>query len=195
MAVLSKREIDERRKLPVGEAESLVITPILGEEVFDEESVDLRLGTYFLMPQIPPQPFIDPNSPKAVGQSYLRLHTPLGSYFVLPAHQTVLGATLEYIKLPFDVSGLYIGAVLRWKLQMCQTLPSHSTLVPPSGSSCFFMPGSRNPRSNCQVAMLGLCIQRLLPCVIPVRRSERLAWRNIVIRSTAGSTRRTCKNR
>ena len=105
MSVLSKREIDERRKLPVSEAESLVITPILGEDVFDEESVDLRLGTYFLMPQIPPQPFIDPNSPKAVGQSYLRLHTPLGSYFVLPAHQTVLGATLEYIKLPFDVSG------------------------------------------------------------------------------------------
>ena len=105
MSVLSKREIDERRKLPVSEAESLVITPLLGEDVFDEESVDLRLGTYFLMPQIPPQPFIDPNSPKAVGQSYLRLHTPLGSYFVLPAHQTVLGATLEYIKLPFDVSG------------------------------------------------------------------------------------------
>ena len=105
MAVLSRREIDERRKLPVSEAESLVITPLLAEDVFDEESVDLCLGTYFLMPQIPPQPFIDPNSPKAVGQSYLRLHTPLGSYFVLPAHQTVLGATLEYIKLPFDVSG------------------------------------------------------------------------------------------
>src|ERR1700677_4333165 len=105
MSVLSKREIDERRKLPVSEAESLVITPLLGEDVFDEESVDLRLGTYFLMPQLPPQPFMDPNPPKAVGQSYLRLHTPLGSYFVLPAHQTVLGATLEYIKLPFDVSG------------------------------------------------------------------------------------------
>lgn len=35
----------------------------------------------------------------------MRLHTPLGAYFVLPAHQTVLGATLEYIKLPFDISG------------------------------------------------------------------------------------------
>jgi dCTP deaminase len=63
------------------------------------------LGTYFLLPQIPPQPFVDPNSPQVASQSYLRLHTPLGAYFVLPAHQTVLGATLEYIKLPFDVSG------------------------------------------------------------------------------------------
>ena len=105
MAVLSKTDIDERRRLPVEEPGSLVITPLLEEDAFDEESVDLRLGTYFLMPQIPPQPFVDPNAPKASAQSYLHLHTPLGSYFVLPAHQTVLGATLEYIKLPFDVSG------------------------------------------------------------------------------------------
>src|SRR5580704_9468372 len=105
MAVLSKRDINERRKLSVHDAQSLVITPILDEEVFDEDSVDLRLGTYFLLPQIPPQPFVDPTSPGTASQSYLRLHTPLGAYFVLPAHQTVLGATLEYIKLPFDVSG------------------------------------------------------------------------------------------
>jgi dCTP deaminase len=30
---------------------------------------------------------------------------PLGSYLVVPAHQTVLGVTLEFIKLPHDVSG------------------------------------------------------------------------------------------
>jgi dCTP deaminase len=105
MAVLSKRDINERRKLPVHEARSLVITPMLDEDVFDEDSIDLRLGTYFLLPQIPPQPFVDPTSPVTSSQSYLRLHTPLGAYFVLPAHQTVLGATLEYIKLPFNISG------------------------------------------------------------------------------------------
>jgi len=105
MAVLSKRDINERRKLSVHDAQSLVITPMLDEDVFDEDSVDLRLGTYFLLPQIPPQPFVDPTSPGTSSQSYLRLHTPLGAYFVLPAHQTVLGATLEYIKLPFNISG------------------------------------------------------------------------------------------
>lgn len=105
MAVLSKQHINDRRKLPVTDSKNLVITPMLDEKVFDEDSVDLRLGTYFLLPQIPPQPFVDPTSPGTASQSYLRLHTPLGAYFVLPAHQTVLGATLEYIKLPFDISG------------------------------------------------------------------------------------------
>jgi dCTP deaminase len=105
MAVLSKAEIIRRRHLHVSEKQNLVITPILDEAVFDEDSIDLRLGTYFLLPQIPPQPFVEPTSAGASQQSYLRLHTPLGAYFVLPAHQTVLGATLEYIKLPYDLSG------------------------------------------------------------------------------------------
>ena len=48
MSVLSKREIDERRKLPVSEPDSLVITPLLEEDAFDEESVDLRLARMFL---------------------------------------------------------------------------------------------------------------------------------------------------
>ncbi len=35
----------------------------------------------------------------------MRVHIPIGQHLVVPAHQTVLGATLEFIKLPFDVSG------------------------------------------------------------------------------------------
>lgn len=30
---------------------------------------------------------------------------PLGDFLVVPAHQTILGATLEFIKLPNDVAG------------------------------------------------------------------------------------------
>jgi dCTP deaminase len=30
---------------------------------------------------------------------------PLGSFLVIPSHETVLGATLEFIRLPNDVSG------------------------------------------------------------------------------------------
>ena len=33
------------------------------------------------------------------------LDVPLGRYLVVPAHETVLGATLEFIKLPHNVSG------------------------------------------------------------------------------------------
>src|SRR5260370_13914620 len=35
----------------------------------------------------------------------MRVRVPLGDYLVTPPHHTVLGATLEFIKLPYDVSG------------------------------------------------------------------------------------------
>jgi hypothetical protein len=49
MAVLSKQNTNDRRKLPVTDAK-LAITSILDEEVFDENSVDPRFGRYFLLP-------------------------------------------------------------------------------------------------------------------------------------------------
>lgn len=104
MAVLTTREFRERLELPITNPRSLVITPLPSSDAFTKDSIDLRLGTHFLLPQIPPQPFIDPGAAE-VFRNYLQLHAPLGSYFVLPAHQTVLGATLEYLKLPCDVSG------------------------------------------------------------------------------------------
>src|ERR1035437_4158302 len=109
MAVVHKREIEERLNLPVENQKSLVITPLLEEaEVLGEKSdcdaVDLRLGTYFLLPQGPPQPFFFPSQTFAKS-SHFRVHIPLGRYLVVPAHQTVLGRTLEFLKLPDDFSG------------------------------------------------------------------------------------------
>lgn len=83
---------------------SLVITPLLDCASFDQDSVDLRLGTHFLLSQIPPQPYMD-HGEHGRGSAYLDIHIPIGDYFVLPAHQTVLGSTLEFIKMPFNVSG------------------------------------------------------------------------------------------
>jgi dCTP deaminase len=104
-AVLSKDEIRKRLKLRVDNQESLVITPLLDPEGFDQDSIDLRLGTHFLMPQVPPEPYVELAGHERINQTYLQLHASLGSYFVLPAHQTVLGATLEFVKMPYDVSG------------------------------------------------------------------------------------------
>jgi len=104
-AVLSKGEIAKRLRHAIDDEQSLVITPLLDLEGFDQDSVDLRLGTHFLMPQVPPEPFVDLASQERETQAYLHLNAPLGSYFVLPAHQTVLGATLEFVKLPYDISG------------------------------------------------------------------------------------------
>jgi len=104
--VLSRQTIDERRKRPVSDPKSLVITPLLMKtDPYDHDSIDLRLGSYFLIPQSPPAPFLDPTEENSSRHSHLKVHKPLGSYLVIPAHQTVLGATLEFIKLPHDVSG------------------------------------------------------------------------------------------
>jgi dCTP deaminase len=103
MTVLSKTEIDRRLQLEVTHQESLVITPLPDEDLFDSDAVDLRLGSHFLLPQMPPEPGWA--AAQAGGHSHREVHVPLGSYLVVPSHETVLGATLEFIKLPFDVSG------------------------------------------------------------------------------------------
>jgi dCTP deaminase len=106
--VLSKREILERmRKWKTSDPRSLVITPLLYREesdVFDADSVDLRLGCYFLLPKTLDQPFFSADRTSATSL-HVRVHVPLGEFLVVPAHQTILGATLEFIKLPFNVSG------------------------------------------------------------------------------------------
>ena len=104
MAVLSKEQIFKRLDPPVTDDRSLVISPLLQAryDAFDSDSVDLRLGTFFLSPQVPPPPFFSPGTSKPGHQ---RLRIPLGYYLVVPAHETVLGVTLEFIKLPYNVSG------------------------------------------------------------------------------------------
>lgn len=104
--VLSRRTIEERKRRFISDPKSLVITPLLlKSDPYDHDSIDLRLGSYFLIPQSPPAPFLDPTQENSSRHSHLKIHKPLGSYLVIPAHQTVLGATLEFIKLPHDVSG------------------------------------------------------------------------------------------
>lgn len=105
MAVLSREQILARLNKPITEPESLVISPLLqATKAFDTDSVDLRLGTHFLLPRVPPRPYFYPGS-EASKHGHQRLHVPLGRYLVVPAHETVLGATVEFIKLPNDVSG------------------------------------------------------------------------------------------
>src|ERR1035437_3353537 len=105
MSVLSRESICERLQLHVRNAQSLVITPLLRpKKALDVDAVDLRLGCHFLLPKVPPAPAILPGA-SASRSSHLHAHVPYGKYLVVPAHQTVLGATLELKKLPCDVSG------------------------------------------------------------------------------------------
>lgn len=109
MGVVHKSDIKKRLLLPVSDPTAIVVTPLLQfDEMFkpssDIDSIDLRLGNYFLLPQIPPLPVTYP-SKNSAKRSHIRVHVPMGSFLVVPAHETVLGATLEFIKMPCDLSG------------------------------------------------------------------------------------------
>ena len=105
MAVLSNAKILQRLRYSVENKKSLVITPLLNEEeALDLDSIDLRLGSHFLLPRTVQQPFLCPDSTSATSQ-HVQMHVPFGDYLVVPAHQTVLGSTLEFIKMPLDVCG------------------------------------------------------------------------------------------
>lgn len=112
MGVLSHQSIlnrmkrslpDKRQNVVDHEFDSgVVITPMPLDEDWSGDAVNLRLGNHFLLPQSPPLPFIALDGTKL---NQTRVHVPWGDYLVLPPHHTVLGSTLEFIKLPLDLSG------------------------------------------------------------------------------------------
>lgn len=105
MAVLSRVSLKLRMRLPVSDPRSFVVTPLVdSDKAYDEDALDLRLGSHFLVPQQPPLPFNEPNKTSQYS-GHQRIHIPLGTSLVVPAHQTVLGSTLEFIKVPCDVAG------------------------------------------------------------------------------------------
>lgn len=105
MSVLSRGLLKERLNQPPETRSSLVVTPMLTfDEAFDADSIDLRLGNQFLVPRSFQEPFYCPDR-RSASSLHARIHVPFGEYLVVPAHQTVLGATLEFIKLPYDVAG------------------------------------------------------------------------------------------
>jgi len=108
VSVLSRKEIEDRLEKPLEDLESIVITPLLDEK-FDHDSVDLRLGCYFRVPAVStiecvkPYQYTVEHYPELVHKPYRR-----GSEIntlILQPHHAVLASTLEYIKMPGDVSG------------------------------------------------------------------------------------------
>jgi dCTP deaminase len=103
--LVTSEEMKERQLLDVDDPYNLTITPLLEEDrAYDVDSIDLRLGTHFLFPRVPPRAYYCPDE-YSRDSFHMRVHVPLGDYLVVPPHSTVLGATLEFIKLPFDVAG------------------------------------------------------------------------------------------
>jgi len=120
--VLSGREIRERLLCTEG-PRRLYVTPLLdAEEQLDAAAgaIDVRLGTTFIVGQRSGLTAIDPLRLGAPGvpeaphdaafqRSYDSTYVPVGQPFVLHPHQYVLGATLEYVKLPEDLTAQVVG--------------------------------------------------------------------------------------
>lgn len=106
--VASIREVRKRLRLCPGDPQGLLITPLLSpKKAVDKDAIDLRLGTDFVLVR---SDRLAVNVPgKAQGDQYQRtLFVPFGRYLVLPGHHAVLAATLEFIKMPADMSGMIL---------------------------------------------------------------------------------------
>ena len=113
-AVLNRAGIHRLLRTPTRsqDGDSLVITPLIygksGDPIgMEEDAVDLRLGMNFLAARADRLAVNVPGVTSGLAFQ-APVHVPLGSYFVLPGHHVVLASTLEYIKLPKNLSGMVL---------------------------------------------------------------------------------------
>src|SRR5713226_1124408 len=85
----------------------LVITPILDREQIGEGSVDIRLGTHFIVNKRPQLSEIDPMTltKEKVSKFQELVVVPFEDRFMLHPGSFLLGSTLEFIALPDDMCG------------------------------------------------------------------------------------------
>jgi len=92
----------------------LIVEPLLDDEQVGAGTIDIRLGTEFLEVRRWAETGIDPLTLASEEASHLAqavegVFVPLGEQFILHHGQFVLGASLEFIRLPWDISGQVLG--------------------------------------------------------------------------------------
>lgn len=114
--VLSETALRARLNAPL--AERLVITPLLDPGQIRGSSVDVRLGTEFILLKRSAHGPIDPRGlPLEAGDGgedtwadyQERVSVPVGERMILHPNQLVLGATLEFLGVPRDWMAYVIG--------------------------------------------------------------------------------------
>lgn len=96
--------------------ERLIVFPLLDKKQVGEASIDLRLGTEFLLLRRTRQPGVDVGArdfESQIGDLYDRLAVPFGEGVWLHPQQFALGATLEFIRLP-ATHGAYVLSRSSW---------------------------------------------------------------------------------
>jgi dCTP deaminase len=106
MGILNNAEIRSRIK-ETNYERKLVVTPLLTEDQIGPASVDVRLGSSIVIPK---KTYVDchdvtesASARQAERRLYDRIRLRYHSKFVLHPHQLILGATFEYLALPFDI--------------------------------------------------------------------------------------------
>src|SRR4030042_3090891 len=92
----------------------LVITPLInGRKDIGSSSVDLHLGHEFIVFKRAKVTCIDINESKKLLENVYRCQDKVritrGQNFILHPHQLALGASIEYIALPTNISGNIVG--------------------------------------------------------------------------------------
>ncbi|SDR10562.1 dCTP deaminase [Pseudoxanthomonas sp. CF125] len=92
----------------------LVVTPLLNPTQVGEASIDIRLGNDFVVTRRGNLPSIDPAGSDPRSARYNSRHyANFGSKFYLHPNELVLASTLEYVKLPFNLSA-WVTSRSRW---------------------------------------------------------------------------------
>lgn len=108
--VLTKAELVERLSLK-GSERGIYLKPILDADQIGDGSVNIRLGTHFLVPKasdlghIRPQ---DMNAKYVRGFQSLVVKT-FGESFILHPHHLVLGVMFEFLALPQDLAAIVVS--------------------------------------------------------------------------------------
>ncbi|MCL4495219.1 MAG: dCTP deaminase [Firmicutes bacterium] len=107
--VIGEQGLRERMQRPL--EQRLIVTPLLSPGQIAGGSVDVRLGTEFILMKRSAKGPIDPiNMGTESSQDYQeRVHVDVGDKMILHPNQLVLGVTLEFIQVPEDLMAYVIG--------------------------------------------------------------------------------------
>lgn len=105
LRLVSGKRLRERLALPARK-DGLIITPLLEEGQVASTTVDLRLGTEFLVSLRTRTPYVDTRpegGEESMAPFFERTYRDFGDPFVLYPMHFVLGCTFEYVRMPNDL--------------------------------------------------------------------------------------------
>jgi dCTP deaminase len=114
VGVIGGQELYNRIFSEEDDSKRLVVTPLLNAEDQIQKgstSIDVRLGTQFIVQRRASVEYLDPGYSEHPSRDILEQHlfVPIGKFLVLHPNQFALGGTLEYFKMPLDLTGYLVG--------------------------------------------------------------------------------------